>query len=501
MKKILFLASALFLGWASNAQEFADPENPILFEEGVGGQPISHLSAPAVDEDGNPIIQIEVLEETAAGITFKITWEYRAGGWAFDNVDLYAMGYREIQVEVNQPEVQAANQISLTVGYYVGEGMGDYNGNSLNEQNSPAGASSIISLPIKQSITRTPVGNTNGYAEETLTSAGISYIRVENGYGSTMATPDNPFYLTITSAKLIKDALAGPENVTTKIDFEDFSAGYEFGAGKPYFGMHNFGWPNNSNAMVVEDPAGINGKSLKLAPTEFGMHAMFENLIIPEGHTVNDIKKIAFDVYWESYATADGAVEEGGEILETPILLYIGKQGIPYGKEPTITFANADAMSFEGRHVGEDSEDLPVGVIGEWVTNSVNYIDFEDSDINTGLIDDAANVGVLGYEVVSSLNEFTFGIGFNTDNGVFYIDNILFLDENGYVVNVQKVEAAASANVYAIEGGLAIAGGESATIYGIDGRVVATTAASTIALPKGVYIVKVGSEVVKAIVK
>jgi len=55
--------------------------------------------------------------------------------------------------------------------------------------------------------------------------------------------------------------------------------------------------------------------------------------------------------------------------------------------------------------------------------------------------------------------------------------------------------------VYSIPDGIAIEGIESATIYGIDGSVVATTAKGEVALPAGVYIVKAGERVVKAIVK
>ena len=61
--------------------------------------------------------------------------------------------------------------------------------------------------------------------------------------------------------------------------------------------------------------------------------------------------------------------------------------------------------------------------------------------------------------------------------------------------------ANSSVKVLSIPGGLKIDGAESAVIFGIDGSLVASTSASEIALPKGVYIVKAGGEVVKAIVK
>jgi len=67
------------------------------------------------------------------------------------------------------------------------------------------------------------------------------------------------------------------------------------------------------------------------------------------------------------------------------------------------------------------------------------------------------------------------------------------------IPSVQTVKAS-SLIVYSIPGGLAIQGAEAAAIYGIDGSLIAT-AKGSIALPKGIYIVKAGDEVVKAIVK
>jgi len=70
----------------------------------------------------------------------------------------------------------------------------------------------------------------------------------------------------------------------------------------------------------------------------------------------------------------------------------------------------------------------------------------------------------------------------------------------GPTSSVQAVASSSSLKVYSIAGGLVIEGTEKATVYGVDGSVIAT-ATGNIALPKGLYIVKVGNKAVKAVVK
>jgi hypothetical protein len=141
------------------------------------------------------------------------------------------------------------------------------------------------------------------------------------------------------------------------------------------------------------------------------------------------------------------------------------------------------------------SYDRPInsGRTGVWDEYIFDTNFFTDEAMNDAIADShVPNMDAFDW------SKFQFGIGIADGNqiGTFFLDDIEFVFESNSVKSV----SASSAKIYSIPGGLAIEGVEKAVIYGIDGSVIAT-ATGNIALPKGVYIVKAGSEVVKAIVK
>jgi hypothetical protein len=106
------------------------------------------------------------------------------------------------------------------------------------------------------------------------------------------------------------------------------------------------------------------------------------------------------------------------------------------------------------------------------------------------------DLGSLEYEKTVWIS-----VGLNTWD-TYYINDIelVFKCEGPDCVNSVEKVTVSPVNVFSIPGGLAIQGAEKATVYGIDGSLIATVKGD-IALPKGVYIVKAGNQVVKAIVK
>ena len=292
-----------------------------------------------------------------------------------------------------------------------------------------------------------------------------------------------------------------PAAVTSPIDFdkegEAFAAGFEFNVGENYFPMPAWGWPDDNGTkmgVVEKDCSNV----LKVEPKNSDLTAIFKTLNFPSGKTFGDIESISFNTFFESFSGLD----EGDDVMGTEVILYFGRPNTILGNGTG--FANPYCISFKGNPEGNPK----AGVIGAWFKNTVTMDDILDPAINKG----GGNYGMAGWGEVADRSSVTFGVGFNANNGVYYIDDIVFCFYDDYcdknyksgckTVGVQKVDASSSSvKVYAIPGGLAIEGGEGAVIYGIDGILVTSTSASTIALPQGIYIVKVGGEVVKAIVK
>jgi len=134
-------------------------------------------------------------------------------------------------------------------------------------------------------------------------------------------------------------------------------------------------------------------------------------------------------------------------------------------------------------------------------TELSDYIGFEPTD--------AAAAGVP-FTLTAELTVNALPVGAGSDALQLYVTAASTADRiqvSNFTVTVQNTTgistvASSSVKVYAVDGGLTIEGADkAATIYGVDGTLVATTTGGTIALPKGVYIVKVGNEAVKAIVK
>jgi len=443
-----------------------------------------------------------VVQDSEDPNTFIFTSPYKAFGWSFDvgEMDLYGMGYRNVYVDFGQSANAVGNQLELAVGYYVGEGEGDYEGNSLVHMVSITSARGLLSIPINRSLTRA-VTLPGGIPGDVVTGERIEFIRIGNGWNvndDKLASPTNPIEITLYSAELdgVNPCDAAPNPVGKSIDFNDFADCYVFGIGKPYYYMHAWGWatPEEGTNDVRIKPTD-EGHLLKMSPAEFSLAAIFSNLTLPANVIVGDIDSIKLDVYWESFIVhdADGEpvneLEEFDEVTYTELLVYIGDTRL-LGEG--VGFKNPSAISFSGY------TDEVAGVIGEWHSYKVEMTDFFNPAINgavSGAAGDFGMAGVAGGTL--NLNTITFGIGFNAKNGVYYLNNIeIFLREGASV----KVVSAASANIYSFPGGLGILGGEKAVIYGIDGSIVGTTS-TEIKLPKGVYIVKVGGEVAKVIVK
>jgi len=190
------------------------------------------------------------------------------------------------------------------------------------------------------------------------------------------------------------------------------------------------------------------------------------------------------------------------------------------------------------QYQGKETEKLAgyTPAVGDEVTVRIaGTADFDISGLLVTVIDDRKEVGNWGeFSTYGTLGDVTQGAAFDftvkveilavdkagtplmSPKLVFMGDNAALAGANGTgtkitialdalevqikSVGVQAVAAAPSVKVYAIEGGLAIEGAEKAVVYGIDGSVIAT-ATGKIALPKGVYIVKVDGKAIKAIVK
>lgn len=218
-----------------------------------------------------------------------------------------------------------------------------------------------------------------------------------------------------------------------------------------------------SVAKVAAAPGGRSGNALHIVPDDYN-ETIALPITLPVGTTFADVENIKFDVY-----------------------------------NPTETDMYKKAQIVVGDEFFASSGYPLQAAAASWQRNSISA-----SDLN----------------FASTANVFTLYLGITTgptqDVAEYYLDNIaitlkgtvtdswtesnLSIDCDGGS-SVENVNSGSSVKVYSIAGGLAIEGGEGAVVYGVDGSIITSTAASSIALPRGVYFVKVGSEVVKAIVK
>ena len=203
-----------------------------------------------------------------------------------------------------------------------------------------------------------------------------------------------------------------PETVSSPIDFEDFDADYEFAIGKDYFPMPAWGYADDMGGKIIVVEKDDNNV-LKVAPQNVDLAAIFKTLNLPAGKTVGDIHSISFNVFWESFKE----LAEGDEVMDLEVILYLGNPATTLGHGTG--FANPDCISFKGNPQSQ------VGIIGSWFQNTVTLDDILNPEVNIG----GSNYSMNGWEEVADLNQITFGIGLNagySENGVFYIDDIVF---------------------------------------------------------------------------
>lgn len=250
-------------------------------------------------------------------------------------------------------------------------------------------------------------------------------------------------------------------------------------------------WPASDNWSATFDKEEENDNVfLKVKGRDNQQVCIFKVNLESEGKTFGDIEKISFKYKF------DDSVETEDGWYGNNVVAVVNKVGLDNSTEvyTSLNFANYPAVYYSWEEEGQFDE----GYSG-WATITIETAWF---DAEGGEFDNARFSLGDGYapslESIAEDAEFWLGIGINT-YGNYYMDDVTFTYKCTDCTSVENVTAL-SVKVYSNAGVLYIQGAESATIYGIDGSLIAT-AKGQIALPKGVYIVKAGNEVVKAIVK
>ena len=222
---------------------------------------------------------------------------------------------------------------------------------------------------------------------------------------------------------------------------------------------------------------------------------------LPEGKVFGDVEEISFRYKILDYADyALVTVNTIGEntygtgirdLAKCPAVFYSYDHAIKDGLGAWATFTMKTAWFEEGND--SDFENA------RWSFETDEYVSNLGAIANETVI--WLGVGIFGWYGSYSMDDITLTFKEETpcECDVCEPSCECYDPENEICTSVETVKAS-SFKVFSTPGGLAIKGVESATIYGIDGSVIAT-AKGQIALPKGVYIVKAGNEVVKAIVK
>lgn len=279
-----------------------------------------------------------------------------------------------------------------------------------------------------------------------------------------------------------------PDPIYPPVTFEDFDIGYHPDR------IHGWGWRESDDVEIVADPLNSGERCMKLMPTKDDMAAVLDITLCNK--TVADIEAITFDVYWGE--NPEGAAEDGF-IYGNKALLFIGSNDIELEDDDN------SFQKYPVSFISYDDEFAPSGEVGKWFTYEVKREDFTDDFMNYNLLNPEAPDYTVDFSAVDELSSFRFGIGFNPKDVVYYIDNIRFIGaEGGGCMSINTIKNNASQMVYSTDGGIVVkANGEKVSIYGVDGSLVKQTIAngSVISLAKGLYIVKVGANAEKAIVK
>jgi len=510
-KRSLFtMVAALLFSWAGFAQEYA-----VFDEEGSFiDQPTTHNT-----EDYDPV-KHEFIQSGTYGET---TWSFegnsvRAAGYTGVRFQYAAFDHPGEPVsnpkwgEDGEPEYFPQNtsnfRVILVYGY-------DEPYTRIDDSYSRSGT---VDIPF--------VSNT-----------GLPLINVTIS-GSGQST--NAFKLTI--AKFIEyRGSKAPDYFTPPIDFEvEDLLGYKFSGVKwnaptaPIahmvrtwaWGVNIPGTEDNIPYSFVSDPDSLSNTCIHIvgdqdSPWTDGTIIILQ-VKLPDGKTFGDIEKVKFRVKCQNYGWWQDDDEESDtygewfpdrneERSNWQVLMAASDKDYSWSGRPLIggiagggDYGPPDVkypLYFRSR----SAYNMP---IGEWTEIIVNTEDFWSMVTNAGMYeknDDGDGLYEDGEpELINGLNAFQFAIGINKPDMMdHYFDDINFkYFGEGWtgVENVVAEEAPAAIKVYNIPGGLAIAGAEKAAIYGIDGSLIAT-AKGEISLPKGVYIVKAGNQVVKAIVK
>ncbi|MDR0834453.1 MAG: T9SS type A sorting domain-containing protein [Candidatus Symbiothrix sp.] len=219
---------------------------------------------------------------------------------------------------------------------------------------------------------------------------------------------------------------------------------------------------DETTAAVVANPAPTagNAQSLYYEVTNYNQVISLGTVILPEGSTLADYETITFDVYVPSTQYKELLVKIG----ESPLW----GNGI-YKK---ISKGNA------------------------WASLAINLTTGVTTDADGAEFAKEGDRGGTSVYTNGTLNSFELSIGINAaaaDALVYYLDNIKFIAKAS--AGIITVPAVANRSIYPVEGGILVVGnGEKVSVYSIDGRLVKQTPAngSTIALDKGLYIVKTG---------
>jgi len=247
---------------------------------------------------------------------------------------------------------------------------------------------------------------------------------------------------------------------STVIDFESDAIGTAYPV---------IAWgPADISAVVESNPAG-DGNSLHIINKNWNSYPLFSSVTLPAGKTIADIDSISFDLYFESIAEAGGQIPNSWKSFN----YFFGTVGTSFG---------AGAPTGSATNIVGDPADNPGQT---WLHKKFAPV-VSDSILSL------------------SLNQFDFGFGMGINNaGNYFLDNITFVLKSGQgIVPVKPVVSQA----YGITGGIRVnAANQNVSIYQIDGLLVKQVAGAvnqTIALAKGLYIVKVGTaNAVKVVVK
>ena len=223
--------------------------------------------------------------------------------------------------------------------------------------------------------------------------------------------------------------------------------------------------PDQITATVENRPGG-GGKALHVINANWDTYPQFF-IAFPKGSTLADVESISFELYFESVESVGGQQPNSYKEFR----YFFGPEG------STFTAAGKGT----GNLVGNPSDNPGK----TWLKKSF-----------VPNIDD---------ESLRPLNKFEFGFGLHINNaGNYFLDNIRFILKEGEagIINIEKPKI----KIYNTEDGIIVtANNEKVSIYGIDGRVIKQTVADNnthIALPRGLYIVKVGvSNAAKVLVR